>query len=369
MEEHGPVPHSVLIAGGGTGGHVIPGLAVARALQELGVEHIAFLGTQRGLESKLVPAAGFPLHLIRISGLKNLGLRAKLRTSVALPGAVVQSRRVLKQCAAEVVLGIGGYVSGPALIAACWQTPVVVLETNAKTGLANRLARSWVRVAAVNFPETAKDFRHAVITGVPVREEFFDIPAARHEGLPTILAFGGSQGARILNDTLPEVARLLQHQEWHFRLIHQTGSSDVEAVRERYRAYGVEQVEVTAFLDDMPAAMAAADLVVCRSGASTLGELAAAGRAALLIPLPGAADQHQLRNARAYEAAGAAAVLEQTAVTPLRLAEVLQNLLREPHKLRAMEAAVRLFGRPKAAHTIARLVIAASHLHRHERFH
>jgi len=369
MGEHGPIPHSVLIAGGGTGGHIIPGLAVARALQELGVENIAFLGTQRGLESTLVPAAGFPLHLIRIGGLKNLGLRAKFRTSVALPGAVVQSHRVLKQCAAEVVLGIGGYVSGPALLAACWQTPVVVLETNAKTGLANRLARSWVRVAAVNFPETAKDFRHAVITGVPVREEFFDIPAARHEGLPTVLAFGGSQGARILNDTLPEVARLWQQQEWHFRLIHQTGSGNVEAVRARYQACGVEGVEVSAFLEEMPAAMAAADLVVCRSGASTLGELAAARRAALLIPLPGAADQHQLRNARAYEAVGAAAVLEQAAATPVRLAETVQRLLRAPQKLRAMEAAVRPFARPKAAVSIARLVIAASHLRRHERFH
>src|SRR6185437_4162436 len=279
--------HTIVIAGGGTGGHLMPGLAVARALAP---ERPVFIGTARGLEAKLVPAAGFELRLIAIGGLMGTGWRRQTRTLARLPAAVAASARILKEVRAGVVLGIGGYASGPVLMAAgLMRVPIVLLEVNARTGMANRWAARWAKVAAVNFPETARDFRRAEITGIPVRKEFFSLPMPAPNPLPLVLVTGGSQGAHALNQAVRAMAPSVS-----FGILHQTGTSDAAACASAYAALG-GRVSATAFLDDMPAAIAQADLVVCRAGASTLGELAAARRPAILVPFPGAADQHQLR--------------------------------------------------------------------------
>lgn len=340
--------HTIVIAGGGTGGHLMPGLAVARALTP---QRPVFIGTARGLEAKLVPAAGFELRLIRIGGLKGGGWTRKARTLARLPGAVAASARLLRELRAGVVLGIGGYASGPVLAAAALlRVPVVLLEVNARTGMANRWAGRWARMAAVNFPETAHDFRHAVVTGIPVRKEFLGLPPAEPQPAPLVLVTGGSQGAHALNEAVRAMA-----PKAPFRIVHQTGTADAAACAAAYAALGGRATSA-AFLEDMPAAMAQADLVVCRAGASTLGELAAARRAAILVPFPGAADQHQLRNAEALAAAGAAVLLEQRELTPERLAAECASLLAAPERLAAMRESVGKFAHPDAAERIAALV-------------
>lgn len=370
----------VVIAGGGTGGHLIPGLAVARELAARGCGQIVFVGTERGIEARMVPAAGFPLRLVTVGGLKNLTWRRRLRTMLDLPRAVGQSLRILRETQAQVVLGIGGYASGPALLAAALlRIPVVVLEVNAKTGLANRLAAPWVRRAAVSFPETAKDFRCATVTGVPVREAFFQVPPARHGRPLHLLVFGGSQGARAINRAAVAAAAQWQRQGLAVSVLHQTGSADYNEVRGGYAAAGVAagdaetarilpadewaegvQVQTAAFIDDMPGAMAWADMVVCRSGASTLAELAAAARASILVPFPGAADNHQWKNADAYRRAGAARLLEQRELTGETLAAAVAELTAAPERLRQMESAVRGFAHPGAAEVIAGLLAQAA---------
>ncbi|HUX68531.1 MAG TPA: undecaprenyldiphospho-muramoylpentapeptide beta-N-acetylglucosaminyltransferase [Terriglobales bacterium] len=347
----------IVIAGGGTGGHLMPGLAVARALRAAGAEPAAFVGTARGLEAKLVPAAGFRLETIRIGGLKTGGAGRRLATLAQLPRAVAHSVGLLRRLRAQAVLGIGGYASGPVLAAAALlRVPVVVLEVNAKTGLANRWAAPWVATAAVNFPETARDFRRAVVTGIPVRPEFFRAAAAAAaaSGPPLVLVTGGSQGAHALNQVVREMAPQVA-----FRLLHQTGAADLGACQAAYAGLG-GRARAVAFVDDMAAAMAEAALVVGRAGASTLGELAAARRPAILVPFPGAADQHQLRNAQAYARAGAAEVMEQARLSPAGLGARIEQLLAAPARLEAMRQAVGGFAHPRAAEEIAALVLAAA---------
>jgi len=343
---------TIVIAGGGTGGHLMPGLAVARALAP---ERPVFIGTARGLEAKLVPAAGFELRLIAIGGLMGTGWRRQTRTLARLPAAVAASARILKEVRAGVVLGIGGYASGPVLMAAgLMRVPIVLLEVNARTGMANRWAARWAKVAAVNFPETARDFRRAEITGIPVRKEFFSLPMPAPNPLPLVLVTGGSQGAHALNQAVRAMAPSAS-----FGILHQTGTSDAAACVSAYAALG-GRVSATAFLDDMPAAMAQADLVVCRAGASTLGELAAARRPAILVPFPGAADQHQLRNAEALARAGAAVLLDQRELTPERLAQECTALVAAPQRLAALRTAIADFAHPDAANRIAALVRQAA---------
>lgn len=344
---------AIVIAGGGTGGHLMPGLAVARALRQAGAEEIVFVGTAKGLEARLVPAAGFALRRITIGGLKSGGLRRRLETLVELPAAVGQSARILRQTRARVVLGIGGYASGPVL-AAAWllRVPIVLLEVNAKTGLANRWAARWARAAAVNFPETARDFAHAEVTGIPVRPEFFEAgPPPTIDQPPLVLVFGGSQGAHALNEVAAGMAAGVD-----FRILHQTGPRDEEAMAARYKALG-ERVRAVAFIDKMAEAMAEAAVVVCRSGASTLGEIAAARKPAILVPLPNSTDQHQLRNAQTFAAASAAVLLEQAQLTPERLAETLRALLGDAPRRAAMAEALGGFAHPGAAEAIAQLVL------------
>lgn len=369
---------TVVITGGGTGGHLIPGLAVARELVARGVGRILFVGAERGVERTLVPAAGFDLELVRIGGLKGAGWRKTWRTLRELPKALMQCRRILRETQAPVVLGIGGYASGPMLLAAARAgRGVVLLEINARAGLANRLAARWADAAAVTFPETARQLRRAVVTGVPVRTAFFGV-GERPAPAGGILVFGGSQGARAINQAMVAAARIWNAKGTQLAVRHQTGAGEYNRVLDSYRQAGVavravpgaaamtgehQGIIVRPFIEDMADAMARAAVVVSRSGASTLGELAAAARPAVLIPLPSAADQHQLRNARAFEASGAAMVLEQRDLSGERLAAAIEELLAAPERRAAMGRAARGWARPGAAAAIADLVLATASRH------
>jgi len=347
----------ILIAGGGTGGHIIPALAVARALVERHHAEILFVGTPRGLESKLVPAAGFDLRLIQVGQLKNVSWIVRLRTAFDLPNAVFVSLGILRQFRPGAVLSVGGYASGPASAAAlALRIPLMAFEPNAMPGLANRLIGKRVQAAAVNFPAAASFFRNAEVTGIPVRAEFFSIPAPPDQAPPHLLIFGGSQGARLFNQTLPQIVPALLDAVPGLTILHQCGARHVEPTESAYRASGADPArwQVQPFLDDMPARFAAAHLVMARSGASTVAELAAAGKPSLLVPFAAAADDHQRRNAEELVLAGAAVMLlERELADPAVLGDALIALLRDSAKLARMSAAARTQAHPDAAQRIA----------------
>lgn len=344
------------IAAGGTGGHIVPGLAIARELQSRG-HAVVFVGTERGLERRLVPAAGFPLELVASGPLKSVPLGTRIKSLAAVPKGVLQSFGILRRRKVDAVIGIGGYASGPIMLASRLRgVPTMLLEPNAAPGLANRQAAKWVKTAAVNFPEAEGYFKNAVITGIPVRREFFVLPP--HSGPPRLLIFGGSQGARVLNHRMPEIARRLLDAVPGLSIVHQTGQIHERSTQTLYaqRAIASEHVKVRAFLDDMPEQFAAASLVLCRSGASTVAELAAAGKPALLVPFPAATDDHQLKNAQSMAAAGAAVLIEERYVSSELLLSSLLELFTYPERLCAMGAAARKLAHPDAAQRIAGMV-------------
>jgi UDP-N-acetylglucosamine--N-acetylmuramyl-(pentapeptide) pyrophosphoryl-undecaprenol N-acetylglucosamine transferase len=289
-----------ILAGGGTGGHVIPALAIAQELQRRYQAEVLFIGTARGIENRLVPAAGFPLQLVKVGALNRVSLATRLRTALDLPRAIFAAAGMLNEFQPDVVIGVGGYASGPAMLAAILKhTPTLAFEPNLVPGFANRMVARFVSAAAVHFEQTAEHFRNAVVTGVPVRPAFFQIPKkAYSSGSPTLLVFGGSQGARAINQavirSLPELTRRLPG----LHMIHQTGEREYNEVQAAYAGTAIS-AEVHKFIDDMPAFFARADLVLCRSGASTVAEIAAAGKPAIFVPFPRAADDHQRRNAEA----------------------------------------------------------------------
>lgn len=346
----------VLIAGGGTGGHIIPALAVARELVARHDAEILFVGTPRGMENRLVPEAGFRLDLIRIGQLKNVSLMTRLRTLSDLPRSIAACRQLIRDFQPSVVFGVGGYASGPAMAAALWmRVPTMSFEPNAMPGLANRLVGKRVQAAAVNFRAACKWFRNCEVTGIPVRPEFFKLeaPAA---GAPHLLVFGGSQGARILNTHLPEIIAALLNAVPGLTVLHQSGVRHLETTQEDYAATGADPARwrVEAFVDDMPARFAEANLVMARSGASSVAELAAAGKPSLLVPFAAAADQHQKRNAEAMVEAGAAVMLEEPDFAVQgRLLTALIGLLNDPERLIAMGTAGRSQAHPDAAERIA----------------
>jgi len=346
----------VLIAGGGTGGHIIPALAVARELVARHGAEVLFVGTERGMEIRLVPEAGFNLRLIDVGPLKNVSLITRLRTLVGLPGSVFACRRLIREFRPSVVFGVGGYASGPAMAAALQlDTPTMAFEPNAMPGLANRLIGKKVQAAAVNFPSAAAWFNNSEVTGIPVRPEFFtlNLPTDPH---PHLLVFGGSQGARILNTHLPRIVPELLKAVPSLTVLHQSGVRNASQTFAAYEASGADpdRWKVRPFLDDMPACFAKANLVMARSGASTVAELAAAGKPALLVPFAAAADEHQKRNAEAMVAAGAAIMLEEPDLdVPGKLLTVMTGLLTEPTRLASMAVAARTQAHPAAAERIA----------------
>jgi len=346
-----------ILAGGGTGGHVIPALAIAQELARHSAE-IKFIGTARGIENRLVPAAGFELALIEVGALKNVGLATRLSTLWQLPGAVLRSRRILREFRPDVVIGVGGYASGPAVLAAQMAgIPTLLFEPNFVPGFANRIVARWASAAAVQFEETRGRFRNAVVTGVPVRKEFSDIPPRSADAPPTLLVFGGSQGAGALNRVMMESAAALKQAG--VSVIHQTGERDYNQVEAAYQQSGLS-AEVTSFIDRMPQAFARADLLLCRSGASTVAEVAAAGKPAIFVPFPRAADDHQRRNAEALVEAGAALLIPETELTSERLMKSVGELLSDKGRLGKMSAAARGLAHPNAAQDIVAMAVKLS---------
>ncbi len=344
----------VLIAAGGTGGHIYPGIAVAQEIMRRDASSkVHFVGTARGLETRLVPQAGFELSLIESAGLKNVSLGARIRGVAVLPKSFVSTRRLLRAFQPDVVVGAGGYVSGPVVLtAAITNRPTMVMESNALPGWTNRVLARFVDRAAVSFEQALPYFRgKAKVTGNPVRREFFDIPPKRHEpGKFSLLVFGGSQGARAINEAMVAALPRLKELPTLLRIKHQTGAADFEKVKAAYESAGWgEQAEVRSYIDNMMADFAEADLVLCRAGATTTAELIAAGKASIMVPFPLAADDHQRKNAEALQAGGAARMILQQELSAERLTIEIEKLVQTPEELNRMEEASRKLAHGDAA--------------------
>jgi UDP-N-acetylglucosamine--N-acetylmuramyl-(pentapeptide) pyrophosphoryl-undecaprenol N-acetylglucosamine transferase len=347
----------IILAGGGTGGHVIPALAVAEELRKRGHD-AAFVGTARGIETRLVPKAEFPLYLVRIGALNRVSLATRIRTLIDLPLSIFSAMRILRRFQAQVVVGVGGYAAGPATIAAVLlRIPVVLFEPNVVPGYANRAVARFAANAAVHFAQTGSWFRRFEVTGVPVRPAFFALPPRRSQE-PTLFVFGGSQGARALNRILRESAAELHRRIPNLTIVHQTGPRDFEDIRNFYVENQID-VAVSPFIDDMPQSFADADLIVCRSGASTVAEIAAAGKCALFVPFPGAADDHQLRNAELLAQQDAALLIAESELSPERFVSVVIALLGDPSRVTAMATKARTLAHPDAAAHIAEMALGA----------
>jgi UDP-N-acetylglucosamine--N-acetylmuramyl-(pentapeptide) pyrophosphoryl-undecaprenol N-acetylglucosamine transferase len=338
------------MAGGGTGGHVIPAIAVARVLRERG--HAAtFIGTKRGLEARLVPEAGFPIEWIEIGGLKRLGPIRRARTLIQIPVSVARVRAIMRRIRPGAVFSMGGYVAGPVVIAAALgRIPIVVMEPNAVPGATNRYAARWVARALLNFEETAKWFPpgRTEVTGMPVRHEFFDLPAKALGDAITVLITGGSQGSQNLNRAARESWPLFRSAPFAVRLIHQTGAMQHAEIAAGFATTGLDG-EVVPFVQDMPGAFARSDVVICRSGAGAVAEVAAAGKPAILVPFPFASDNHQQKNAEALVRAGAARMVLDRDMNGARLFDQVASLAVQPAELERMANTVRQFAKPNAA--------------------
>lgn len=344
----------VILAGGGTGGHVIPALAIANELRDRYAAEVIFVGTSRGIENRLVPAAGYTLKLVEVGALNRVSLATRLKTAIALPKSILDARALLKEFRPDVVIGVGGYASGPAMLAATLSRfPTIVFEPNVIPGFANRIVARRVDAAAVHMQETCRFFRNCQVTGVPVRAEFFNIQP-KTQGPSTLLLFGGSQGARALNRALTAAAPQLMQQVPGLRIVHQTGQADFDQCRSEYDHAGI-QAEVSPFIDRMADAFSRADVLICRSGASTVAEVAAAGKPAVFIPLPTAADDHQTRNAEAFAQHDAGVLLKQPDLTPDKLTDTVARLFQDRDRLLRMGTAARQLAHPDAAAKIAEL--------------
>jgi UDP-N-acetylglucosamine--N-acetylmuramyl-(pentapeptide) pyrophosphoryl-undecaprenol N-acetylglucosamine transferase len=355
------MPLSVLIAGGGTGGHLYPGIAVARALAaRVPGARVTFVGTAAGIEARVIPREGFELDLIRSAGLKGTSLPTLARGLALIPVSAADAWRVISRRKPSVVVGVGGYSSGPVvLLAALRGIPALLMEQNAMPGLTNRLLAPVVAAAAVTYEESIGYFGNkAFVSGNPVRREFFRHGHdERPPGAARVLVFGGSQGAHAINVAMVEAAARLAAAAPGVAVTHQTGERDLEMVRDGYRRVGLE-ARVEPFLFEMDREMTAADLVVCRAGATTLAELAASGRASILVPLPTATDDHQRKNAEALVRQGAAHMVEQRELTGDRLAAEILTLAGDPERLRRISEAAARLARPDAASAIAERIEA-----------
>ena len=348
----------VLIAGGGTGGHLFPGIALA---EEVTTRHhgneVVFVGTERGLEARVVPKEGYPLELVKVQGLKGKSLLAFIKALFALPLAFIESFRILARQKPDVVVGVGGYASGPVVLAA-WLMgiPTAIQEQNALPGLTNKVLGRVVRVVFTAF-EGARAFfpeKKVQLIGNPIRRKLMDNYLRSHVAHErfSLLVFGGSLGARGINQRMIEALDSLGDLKDGLHFVHQTGKNDLEQVRKGYAEKGF-QADVVEFIDDMSSAYAKADLVVCRAGATTLAELTVCKKASILIPFPHATDDHQAVNAKALVDAGAALMFRESELTGAKLAEVIRTLKSDPAKLKNMEKKAGLLGRPEAAKELA----------------
>jgi len=348
----------LLIAGGGTGGHVFPALAVAREWLSRGKDReVVFVGTKRGIEARLVPEAGYQLETIRAAGLKGIGGMRLLRNLMKLVPSMWDSFSILRRHKFVAALGVGGYAAGPVMLAAVLRgLPTVVFEPNAEPGFTNRvLARMATRIGTAYEAPTKLWGKKATLTGIPVRPEFFVI-APRVPAEPfRVLITGGSQGALAINRTLVDSADLLAEQKNRISIVHQTGERDYNAVRVAYARREIH-AEVLPFIGNMAEQFARADLIVCRAGAITAAEVAAAGRAAIFIPFGASTDSHQLRNAQEMERAGAARLIPEPQLAAERLTQEIFSLLDRPAEIQAMAAKARNLAKPHAGRDIVNLV-------------
>jgi UDP-N-acetylglucosamine--N-acetylmuramyl-(pentapeptide) pyrophosphoryl-undecaprenol N-acetylglucosamine transferase len=365
-----PATGGFLIAGGGTGGHVFPALALAGEIRRRRPDApIVFVGTRRGLETDLVPRAGWPLEFVRARGLVGKGAKARLEGLLSLPLAFADSVGILGRHAPRTVVGVGGYASGP-IVATAWarRIPTVIHEQNAVPGLTNRiLAKLATRITTGT--DAGASRLGGVAVGNPVRREFFEVPSLGRREVPRrmrVLVVGGSQGAAILNRLLPGALACAAAKGLRFSALHQAGrgrTADVTALYEKQGLPVENEVSVAEFVNDMPAAYAAADLLVSRAGAMTVAEIAAAGRPAVLVPFAGATHGHQEANARALEADGAAVVLTEAQATEESLGGAIAALLADPARLAALGDAARKSAKPDAAARLCEIVFEAEASH------
>lgn len=350
---------TLMVAGGGTGGHIYPAIAIAG-------EYIArdpsrraiFVGTEKGLEKTIVPKAGFPLELISVGGLKGKGGMDLVRNLGRLPLGFVQAWKLIGKHRPNVVLGVGGYSSGPVLISA-WmrRVPTIIHEANAFPGLTNRLLARFVKAVAVAFEDALPRLKRAdgVVTGNPIRAEFFEKGAARIGGVPKrqrLLIFGGSQGSRVLNDAMTGALLFLARLKDRLSIVHQTGPNELQKVQDAYRMSAFPDARVVPYLDPMADEIAAADVVASRAGAMTIGELSAVGRAAILVPFAAATNNHQELNARVVEKAGGAVVITEKDLTPERLGLAIAEIINDPERAGRMGKASRALATPDATKKI-----------------
>jgi UDP-N-acetylglucosamine--N-acetylmuramyl-(pentapeptide) pyrophosphoryl-undecaprenol N-acetylglucosamine transferase len=315
------------------------------------------VGTERGLEAKLVPRTGLPLELIRVAGLKGIGGTRFLHNAALLPAGLWDSERVIKRHRFDVAFGVGGYASGPMMLLATMHAiPTVVFEPNVEPGFTNRVLASTATRVAVAHAETAEKLgRKAVVTGCPVRKEFFSVPSPEHHEPFRLLITGGSRGAAPINRAVVDSLDLLAARKNRLFIVHQTGERDYNAVHAAYSQREI-QAEVLPFIENMAERFAQADLIVCRSGAITVAEISAAGRAAIFVPFGASTDAHQTSNARAMQDAGAARLLPQGELTPQRLTTEIFSLLDQPNRLADMEHRARTLARPRAVEDIVDLL-------------
>jgi len=347
----------LLIAGGGTGGHLFPGVAIAEELRARDPDAaVRFVGTERGIEARVLPKLGWDLARIEISGLKTVGALGAIRGALRIPGALWQSRRLIKEFKPDVVVGVGGYASGPVvLMARLMGIPTAICEQNSIPGLTNKILGRLVRRVFLMFEESKRFFspKKVALSGNPVRRglltAFAESQAAPHE-LPRVFVCGGSLGATKVNEIASE-ALIALARDRKLSVVHQTGAADVDKIRARYAEAGLD-AEVHAFIDQMVTQYLAADVVVSRAGATTLAELAIAGKPAVLVPYPFAADNHQELNAREMADAGAAVMYRQVDLTPAILAQTLGELLGDRDRRAQMGSAMKALARPGAAATI-----------------
>ncbi len=348
----------VIIAGGGTGGHLFPGIAVAREIQRRNAQSVVlFVGAEQGIETRIVPKEGFELRTLQLGGIKGVGLIRKIRNLIAMAAGLVKARSILRQFKPDVVIGVGGYASFPMLGAAiAGGYPCVIMEQNAIPGLANRVLGRWVNFAAITDPRTGTYFgRRAIVTGNPVRPQFKAIASKEHTPPYTVLVFGGSQGAQSINRGVIEALDHLEDWKPRLRFVHQTGERQLEEVKRAYASKGFE-ADVRVFFNDFHEQYASADLIVSRAGATTVSEIKAAGRAAILIPFPFAADDHQTQNARAMVEENAAILIPNTELSGPRLARAIRELTGNPERLKEIEANARRIAILDAESRIVNLV-------------
>jgi len=352
--------HAFVLTGGGTGGHVFPALAVARVLQSRG-HRLLFIGTEEGMESRLVPEAGFDIQFVSIGGLNRVGLSTQIKTLMRLPGAVATAWNLLRKFRAEAVFSMGGFVSGPVMLAAALAgIPLVVMEPNSVPGFANRKMAKRVYRALLGFENTRRWFpaERAEVTGLPVRPEFFAVQHKPSEQF-TILITGGSRGARTLNRASRESWPYLRASQWPVRIVHQSGTAEHEALAREFAFAGVNG-EIVPFIKDMASAFADADIVVGRAGAGSVNEIAAAGMASILVPLPYAADDHQKENAKTLVDAAAARMVLDSEMSGERLFREVEELRNKPEFLSQIRERVRQFAKPGAAERAATVLEEAA---------